>query len=275
MLWILGLTIIPIGLASQNTIFMNILKFSRFKSAFTLVELLTVIAIIGILAAMLLTVFPAVIKTGKITKAKLEMADIVNAIEAYDSDYGRFPISSSEQSAAGTNDFTVGAMLPLAPISLDNNSNVVAILMDLTVYPNGTPTANVGHAKNSKQVKYLNAKISGYDPASNNPNPPGGVDNNGIYRDPWGSPYVITMNTSRNEQGTSDILYSLRSVSQNPPASTNASGFNGLVNPIYSANPNNFLFHGKVMVWSAGPDKQYGTMPANTGINKDNVLSWQ
>jgi hypothetical protein len=38
----------------------------------------------------------------------------------------------------------------------------------------------------------------------------------------------------------------------------------------------NFMFHGKVMVWSAGPDGQVDNgAKANAGLNKDNVLSWQ
>jgi hypothetical protein len=39
---------------------------------------------------------------------------------------------------------------------------------------------------------------------------------------------------------------------------------------------NNFQFHGKVMVWSAGPDRKFDlTTAANLGVNKDNVLSWK
>lgn len=250
-------------------------KFSHPRSAFTLVELLTVIAIIGILAAMLMTAIPAAIKAAKVKKARLQVADIVNAIQSYDTDNGRFPLSSAEQAFAGTNDFTTGALLPTGPIAFDDNSNVVAILMDLTVYPNGTPTPNAGHQKNPKQLSYLNATMSGYDPATADPNPPAGVDNNGTYRDPWGNPYIITMNTSYREQGTADILYSLQSVSQNPPASSSQTGYNGLFNPDFVANPNHFLYHGKIMVWSAGPDKKYDTGSANTGVNKDNVLSWK
>jgi prepilin-type N-terminal cleavage/methylation domain-containing protein len=246
------------------------------KAGFTLIELLVVIAIIAILAAMLLPVLTKAKTAALKTKAKTEISDIQNAIQGYDADYGRFPMSTAEQQFAGTNDFTTGAILnaPLIPMSFDNNSNVVAILMDLTAYPNGVSTVNTNHQKNPKQVKYLQPRMSGYDPVTNDPKPPGGVDNSGVYRDPWGSPYIITMNSSYNEQGTRDLIYSLQSVSQDPPGSTSQSGFNGLFNPTFSANPNNFLFHGKVMVWSAGPDRKYDTQPANIGVNKDNILGW-
>ena len=142
--------------------------------------------------------------------------------------------------------------------------------MDLEKFPNGVPTLNSGHVYNPKQVKYLNAKTSGYDPTTNDPNPPGGVDNAGVYRDPWGNPYVITVDTDYDEQ-CSDLLYSLKNVSQ----SSGNAGFNGLSNTNVVSTPDNFLYHGKVMVWSAGPDKKYDTGPANAGVNKDNVMSWQ
>jgi hypothetical protein len=55
---------------------------------------------------------------------------------------------------------------------------------------------------------------------------------------------------------------------------TNANpGLNGLVNP--DSTPDNFQYHGKVMVWSAGPDKTIDPkLPANQDANKDNILSW-
>ena len=248
----------------------------RFQAGFTLVELLTVIAIIGILAAMLLPVLAAAKKSAMKTKARMEIGDLVTAIQAYDQDYGRFPITKPEQTAAGSSDFTTGFSFGAGVgglYSFDSNSNLVAILMDLEKFPSGAWTTNRGHVFNTKSNKYLNARLSGYNPASTDPNPPGGVDNDGVYRDPWGNPYIITMDTSYDDQ-CSDYMYCRDAVSGPGGANTNP-GLNGLTNPDTTKN-NNFQFHGKVMVWSAGPDKKYdATKAANVDVNKDNLLSWQ
>ncbi len=259
----------------------NLSLFRPTRRGFTLIELLVVIAIIGILAAMLLPVLSAVKKHAFVVKARGEISGIVSAIESYDQDYSRFPVDQ----AAGTGDFTCGLVqypqftstvlqwpAPVAGYSTENNSNVVAILMDMQNFPNGTKTLNFNHVKNPKQVKYLSAVESGYDPASGTPPLPG-VDINGIYRDPWGNPYIITMNTSYNEVGTSDLFYSGHLVSQD---GTGTAGYYGLSNTnTASPSSDSFLFHGKVMVWSAGPDKTFDpNVKANLGANKDNVLSW-
>jgi hypothetical protein len=86
--------------------------------------------------------------------------------------------------------------------------------------------------------------------------------------------YSLDGSGAAQGQGTSDLLYSMQSVSQN---GTGAAGYNGLSNPNYPGQPNDFLFHGKVMVWSFGPDKKYDLGPATgptAGFNKDNVVSW-
>ncbi|HMD54780.1 MAG TPA: hypothetical protein VKJ65_09550, partial [Phycisphaerae bacterium] len=134
---------------------------------------------------------------------------------------------------------------------------------------------------NPQKTQFLNAKLSGWDP--NQPGSPlPGVGNDLVYRDPWGNPYLISMDLNYDGQ-CSDAYYSLEKVSQNPPvpAPYTQTGFNGLLNPNASAS-DNYLFHGTVMVWSMGPDGKYDAVgasgngvPPNAGFNKDNILSWQ
>jgi prepilin-type N-terminal cleavage/methylation domain-containing protein len=256
------------------------------RPAFTIVELLTVIAIIAILAAMLLPVLSRAKISAQKKQAAVEMSQIVGGIQQYDSVYGRFPVSSAVQQTASTlgGDFTYGGSVIASNLSLlpaayaaytTNNSEVIAILMDLTNYPNGSLTVNTNHQKNPQRTIFLNAKMSGYDPAANDPQPPGGVDNAGVYRDPWGSPYVISMDLNYDEQ-CSDAIYCRHLVSQNPPLSSSQAGYNGLFNPDANGITDNFLYHGKVMVWSAGPNRKIDPVePADDRENRDNVLSWQ
>jgi prepilin-type N-terminal cleavage/methylation domain-containing protein len=244
-------------------------------SAFTLVELLAVIAIIGILAALLLPALAVVKVRAQKNQARLQIQDIVTAIQNYDSAYSRMPVSTPVQTLAVNTykgQFTYGGSV-LAPYMpgtipasfITNNSEVIAILMDITNYPDGSgPTANVNHQKNPQQTAFLNAR------QVTDTNMPG-VGPDLVDRDPWGNPYVITINLNDDNQAK-DVFYSLTKVSQN----NKNNGYFGLIDPTDpNGNDDNFRYHGNVMVWSAGPDKKIDpTLPANQGANKDNVLSW-
>jgi type IV pilus assembly protein PilA len=68
------------------------------KKGFTLVEMLVVIAIIGILMALLFPVFTTVLKKAKIAKAKTEISQIEQAWKAFVMDYKEFPSGFDKES---------------------------------------------------------------------------------------------------------------------------------------------------------------------------------
>jgi prepilin-type N-terminal cleavage/methylation domain-containing protein len=242
------------------------MKSSAFPShsnrGFTLIELLVVIAIIGILAAILLPALSAMkVKEQKI-RARREIAQIAFAISKYEVDYNHLPISSMALNsvAATGDDFTYGTDIVFGSGSYrTNNSEIMAILLDLEKFPDGRPTINAGHVLNPQKTALLQATMT------SDTNAPGiGLD--GVYRDPWGTPYIITIDANNDEKAR-DAFYKLPAVS--------AGGLNGLISRVL---PNGittvFEANSSVMVWSFGPDKAVNSsIPANQGVNKDNILS--
>ena len=257
---------------------------------FTLIELLVVISIIALLAALVLPALSRVRIRAQMKKAQMEAGGIAHAIHTYEAEFSKFPASSvgalnaMDEASKNGEDFTYGTAgvacvgpggmnAPSAGFSTPagtvpitapggyqaNNSEVMAVLLDAESWPAapGVPTINKDHVKNPQKTTYLSATRAG-----NTTSP--GIGPDGVYRDPWGNPYIITIDLNYDDKAR-DAFYRLPAVS--------AGGLNGLIlngpGTFYEANS-------PVMVWSPGPDKMIDpNSPANKGANKDNILSWK
>jgi len=137
-------------------------------TAFTLVELLVVIGIIGILAGLISTAVVSAKKKALVASARIEIKNIVGAISKYESEYNRYPCPMNMNAAE---DMVFG---------LDGqNAAIIDILRD-----NDSPNYNPNHARNPRRIVFIEAKI-----ATSTEMP--GIGPDGTWRDPWGRAYRI------------------------------------------------------------------------------------
>src|SRR5437879_12031805 len=98
------------------------------SSAFTLIELLVVIAIIIILAGLLFPAFSGVQEQARRTQAKNDLTQIVTAVNAFYTEYGKYPLVTADSVITDT--------------SNPNNANLFYTLRDVATGSNNTANAN-------------------------------------------------------------------------------------------------------------------------------------
>lgn len=82
------------------------MKLKRAVSGFTIVELLIVVMVVGILAAITIVAYNSVIDNGRETKAKATAADIANAVSVHYTRNSGFPTSLSQVGFESSDDTT-------------------------------------------------------------------------------------------------------------------------------------------------------------------------
>ena len=139
--------------------------------AFTLIELLVVITIIVILLGMLFPAFRGVQDQARRAQAKNDLTQIVTAVNAFYTEYGKYPVLS-----------TIGANGTYDDTNTDQLFNVLR----------GTATLGEQLALNPRKIAFINPPVA-KDPSA----PRSGIgQNDGKYYDPWGTPYRVRLDSS-------------------------------------------------------------------------------
>ena len=223
---------------------------SPITAAFTLIELLVVIAIIAILIGLLFPAFKAVQDQAKKTQAKNDLTQIVNAVNAFYTEYGKYPVSSSI-----TTDAYFGSGTP--PLGSTSGGTNDVLFNELRACTAVGTSCSAAATLNTRQIVFISPPIV-KTPAQ----PKSGIGTNAVgaptprgqFWDPWGAPYQIAIDSNYNNVVTapaySDLSYT-----------TATNGDVGVMTG--------------VIAWSYGSDGQIGTSGNGIYKNSDDVISWQ
>jgi prepilin-type N-terminal cleavage/methylation domain-containing protein len=152
------------------------------SSAFTLIELLVVMAIIAILIGLLFPAFRAVQDQAKRTQAKNDLTQIVNAVNAFYTDYGRYPLVTADTTygPAGTT-----ANNPLFNVlrAQDTTNNPRQIVFINPPYVKAPANPRSGIATQATTINGISVAINDY-------------------VDPWGTPYNVAIDGGYDNQLT-------------------------------------------------------------------------
>jgi prepilin-type N-terminal cleavage/methylation domain-containing protein len=147
------------------------MKLNRY--AFTLIEVLVVIVIIAILAGLSFPVFQTVQNSARKTQAKNDLTQIVTAVNAFYTEYGRYPIPATVTSDSAAT-YGPGA---------SNSSAVFNELRAKSITLNTRQIVFISPPENPSQL-----------------NPKGKIGSDGQFYDPWGSAYLIRIDADYDNE---------------------------------------------------------------------------
>lgn len=148
--------------------------------AFTLIELLVVIAIVGILIGFLFPSLFGIYERAKKLQAKNDLTQIVNAVNAFYTDYGKYPIATS------------GADVTFTPTGTANE----VLFKELRACQTGQASCPNPASVNTRQIVYISPRVFGTAPVRS------GIGSNGQYYDPWGTAYAVAIDGEYNNNIT-------------------------------------------------------------------------
>jgi len=155
-------------------------------NGFTLIELLVVIAIIAVLLGLVFPVFQGVQERAKKVQAKNDLTQIVTAVNAFYTEYGRYPIDSSVTTDSAATYGTGGT----------SSKAVFDELRGITANLNTRKIVFISPAEDPSQIS-----------------PKGKIGSDGQFHDPWTSACVIRIDADYNNQ-----------ISPNPYGNNNGAG---------------------------------------------------
>jgi prepilin-type N-terminal cleavage/methylation domain-containing protein len=209
----------------------------RLHRAFTLIELLVVIAIIAILIGLLFPAFRAVQDQAKRTQAKNDLTQIVNAVNAYYTDYGKYPLVTADTTygPGGTvNDLLFNELRSTAAAT--QNPRQIVFISPPSVKDPSNPRSGI--ALQATTINGISIAV-------------------GDFVDPWGTPYNVSVDGSYDNSVP------------NPygPQTAGGAGPDPLPSGVIGWS------RGKDQTLGTNGDNVYRN--PTTGAQSDDVISWQ
>jgi type II secretory pathway pseudopilin PulG len=206
-------------------------------TAFTLIELLVVIAIIIILVGLLYPAYNAVQSQAKRTQAKNDLTQIVTAVNAYYTEYGKYPLVAADTTygPGGTVNNALFNELRSTPLATENPRQIVFISPPSVKDPSNPRS---GIALQATTINGISVAI-------------------GDFVDPWGTPYNVRI----------DGGYDNGVVNPYGAQTTGGAGSDPLPLGVIAWS------RGKDQTLGTNGDNVYRN--PTTGAQSDDVISWQ